>query len=165
MLKFKWYRRRRIADKMYEFCSEDEDMENVHPSSKKNLCQRRESPGPSAVDQTPLYIQTDYEEEKLNDCDRKVYFAQELNAIIADWDCLSSPRSVTSEDRELRSPDGTSRKNTNVLKPRNKTPWSKNSKSPCDKKISVKLVSDNTQGTLKKNIHNFLFYLNLKLKI
>lgn len=146
MLKFKWFRRRRIADKMYEFCSEEEDMENVHPSSKRSLFQRRESPGPSAVDQTPLYIQTDYEDDRLNDCDRKMLFAQELNAIIADWDCLSSPRSVTSEDRDLRSPDGTNRKITNVLKPRNKTPMSKNSKSLCDKKISVMLVPDNIQG-------------------
>lgn len=137
--------RKKVADKMYEFCSEEEDMENVHPSSKKNLCQRRESPGPSAVDQTPLYIQTDYEENSLNDCDRPVFFAQELNAIIADWDCLS-PRSVTSEDRDLKSPDGTTKKITNVLKPRNKTPLSKNSKSPCDKKISVMLVPDNIQG-------------------
>ncbi len=33
-LKFKWYRRRTIADKMYEFCSEDEeDTENIHPLS------------------------------------------------------------------------------------------------------------------------------------
>lgn len=31
-LKFKWYRRRTLADKMYEFCSEDEeDTENIHP--------------------------------------------------------------------------------------------------------------------------------------
>lgn len=133
---------------MYEFCSEEEDMENVHPSSKKSLCQRRESPGPSAVDQTPLYIQTDYEEDRINDCDRKMLFAQELNAIIADWDCLSSPRSVTSEDRDLKSPDCTGRKITNVLKPRNKTPLLKNSKSPCDKKISVMLVPDNIQGKL-----------------
>lgn len=147
MLKFKWFRRRRIADKMYEFCSEEEDMENVHPSSKRrSLFQRRESPGPSAVDQTPLYIQTDYEDDKLNDCDRKMLFAQELNAIIADWDCLSSPHSVTSEDRDLRSPDSTNRRITNVLKPRNKTPMSKNSKSLCDKKISVMLVPDNIQG-------------------
>ncbi|XP_022179116.1 uncharacterized protein LOC111039792 [Myzus persicae] len=146
LLKFKWFRRRRIADKMYEFCSEEEDMENVHPSSKKNLFQRRESPGPSAVDQTPLYIQTDYEDDILNDCDRKMLFAQELNAIIADWDCLSSPRSVTSEDRDIKSPDSTNRKITNVLKPRNKTPLFKNSKSPCDKKISVMIVPDNIQG-------------------
>lgn len=133
---------------MYEFSSEEEDMENVHPSSKKSLSQRRESPGPSAVDQTPLYIQTDYEDDKLNDCDRKMLFAQELNAIIADWDCLSSPRSVTSEDRDLRSPDSSNRKVTNVLKPRNKTPLSKNSKSPCDKKINVMLVPDNIQGKI-----------------
>lgn len=33
-LKFKWYRRRTLADKMYEFCSEDEeDTENIHPLS------------------------------------------------------------------------------------------------------------------------------------
>lgn len=33
-LKFKWYRRRTIADKMYEFCSDDEeDTENIHPLS------------------------------------------------------------------------------------------------------------------------------------
>lgn len=146
MLKFKWFRRRRIAEKLYEFCSEEEDMENVHPSSKKSLFQQCESPGPSAVDQTPLYIQTDYEDDILNDCDRKMLFAQELNAIIAEWDCLSSPRSVTSEDRDIKSPDSTNKKITNVLKPRNKTPLFKNSKSPCDKKISVMIVPDNIQG-------------------
>jgi len=151
LLKFKWFRRRRIADKMYEFCPEEEDMENVHPSSKKSLFQRCESPGPSAVDQTPLYIQTDYEDDILNDCDRKMLFAQELNAIIADWDCLSSPRSVTSEDRDIKSPDSTNRKITNVLKPRNKTPLFKNSKSPCDKKISVMIVPDNIQGNQSSN--------------
>lgn len=144
---------------MYEFCSEEEDMENVHPSSKKGLCQRFETPGPSAVNQTPLYIQTEYEDDNNiinNDCDRKILFAQELNAIIADWDCLSSPRSVTSEDRDLKSPDSTNRKVINVLKPRNKTPLSKNSKSPCDKKISVKLVPDSNQGIhyLYQIIHN-----------
>lgn len=33
-LKFKWYRRRTIADKMYEFCSDDdENVENIHPLS------------------------------------------------------------------------------------------------------------------------------------
>lgn len=161
MLKFKWFRRRTLADKMYEFCSEEEDMENVHPSSKRSHCQRHESPGPSAVDQSPLYIQTDYaEEDRLNDCDRKLLFAQELNAIIADWDCLSSPHSVTSEDRDLKSPDSTNRKITNVLKPRNKTPLSKNSKSLCDKKISVVLVSDNIQG---KSI--LFINLNILLKI
>lgn len=32
--KFKWFRRRRLADKMYEFCSDEEDMENIRPSSK-----------------------------------------------------------------------------------------------------------------------------------
>ncbi|XP_025412248.1 uncharacterized protein LOC112684793 [Sipha flava] len=153
MLKFKWFRRRRIADKMYEFCSEEEDMENVHPSSKKSLCQRCESPGPSAVDQTPLYIHTDYEDDRLNDCDRKMLIAQELNAIIADWDCLSSPRSVTSEDRDLKSPDIANRKITNVLKPRNKTPLTKNSKNACDKKVSVMLVPDNnTQGSQSNNV-------------
>ncbi|XP_050422146.1 uncharacterized protein LOC126834337 isoform X2 [Adelges cooleyi] len=151
MLKFKWFRRRRKADKMYEFCSEEEDMENVHPSTKKSSCHFRESPGPSAVDQTPLYIQTDYEDDRLNDCDRKMFFAQELNAIIADWDCLSSPRSVTSEDRDLKSPECTNRKITNVLKPRNKTPLAKNSKSPCDKKISLMLVTDNIQGNQPSN--------------
>ncbi|XP_050541162.1 uncharacterized protein LOC126905481 isoform X2 [Daktulosphaira vitifoliae] len=151
-LKFKWFRRRRIADKMYEFCSEEEDMENVHPSSKKNfLTHHRETPGPSAVDQSPLYIQTDYEDDRLNDCDRKMFFAQELNAIIADWDCLSSPRSVTSEDRDLKSPECSSRKLTNILKPRNKTPLSKNSKSPCDKKISRMLVTDSIHGNQSNN--------------
>jgi hypothetical protein len=144
---------------MYEFCSEEEDMENVHPSSKKSLCQRCESPGPSAVDQTPLYIHTDYEDDRLNDCDRKMLIAQELNAIIADWDCLSSPRSVTSEDRDLKSPDIANRKITNVLKPRNKTPLTKNSKNACDKKVSVMLVPDNnTQGKI------FIIILPMLLK-
>lgn len=33
--KFKWYRKRRIADKMYEFCSDDdENMENICPRIK-----------------------------------------------------------------------------------------------------------------------------------
>lgn len=137
---------------MYEFCSEEEDMENVRPSSKKSLLQRFETPETSAVNQTPLYIQTECEDDNNilnNDCDsRKILFAQELNAIIADWDCLSSPRSVTSEDRELKSPDSTNRKVTNVLKPRNQTPLSKNSKSPCDKKIGVKLAPDSKQGKI-----------------
>ncbi|KAG8278053.1 protein modification by small protein conjugation [Homalodisca vitripennis] len=33
---FKWYRKRRLADKMYEFCSDedDEDMENIRPPAK-----------------------------------------------------------------------------------------------------------------------------------
>lgn len=150
--------RRKVADKKYEYCSEEEDMENVHPSFKKKFRQRRESPGPSAVDQTPLYIKTDYEDDILNDCDRTMFFAQELNAIIADWDCLSSPCSVTSEDRDLKSPDCTTKKITNVLKPRNKTPLSKNSKSPCDKKINVMLVSDNMQGNYNIiNMKNFTF--------
>lgn len=33
--RFKWYRKRRIADKMYEFCSDDdENMENICPRIK-----------------------------------------------------------------------------------------------------------------------------------
>ncbi|XP_022187421.2 uncharacterized protein LOC111046230 [Nilaparvata lugens] len=34
--KLKWYRRKRLADKMYEFCSDedDEDMENIRPPDK-----------------------------------------------------------------------------------------------------------------------------------
>uniref|UniRef100_A0A1B6E7W5 DDB1- and CUL4-associated factor 15 WD40 repeat-containing domain-containing protein n=2 Tax=Clastoptera arizonana TaxID=38151 RepID=A0A1B6E7W5_9HEMI len=36
--KFKWYCRRRLADKMYEFCSDDEDMENIQPSAQSPRC-------------------------------------------------------------------------------------------------------------------------------
>nr|XP_018902600.1 PREDICTED: uncharacterized protein LOC109034107 [Bemisia tabaci] len=39
-IKFKWFRRRRLADKMYEFHTDDDvmDTENVHPIAKKSAC-------------------------------------------------------------------------------------------------------------------------------
>ncbi|XP_075236476.1 uncharacterized protein LOC142333339 [Lycorma delicatula] len=61
--KFKWYRRRRLADKMYEFCSDEEDMENIQPEGKNKLPRYKfSSPSPekkTVCDKTDLLINDD----------------------------------------------------------------------------------------------------------
>lgn len=62
--KFKWYRRRRLADKMYEFCSDEEDMENIQPEGKNRLPRYKFStPSPEKnktnCDKTDLIVNDD----------------------------------------------------------------------------------------------------------